>query len=126
MIGAGHGWRIAILAALAIFLRTHSEYFCLQDCRKRSQGTNREYSQFTWAKNPNWSHFYSGSEEIRSYMKDVAVKHGIDKYVKFNTKVKSATWDEDAGLWRLQIVGPDGSNFEDTCNILVNGSGVLK
>jgi cation diffusion facilitator CzcD-associated flavoprotein CzcO len=59
-------------------------------------------------------------------MKDVAVKHGIDKYVKFNTKVESATWDEDAGLWRLQIVGPDGSTFEDTCNILVNGSGVLK
>lgn len=59
-------------------------------------------------------------------MSDVAFKYGIDKYVKFNTKVESATWDEEAGLWCLQILGPDGSRFEDTCNVLVNGSGVLK
>lgn len=83
-------------------------------------------SQFTWAKNPNWSRYYSGSEEIWQYLKDIAVKYDLEKYVKFKTTVQSATWDEEAGLWRLQLIGPDGSAFEDTCNVLVNGSGVLK
>ena len=54
-------------------------------------------------------------------MKDVAVRHGIDKHVKFNTTVQSAAWDEDTGLWRVQVVVSDGSQFEDACNVLVNG-----
>ena len=83
-------------------------------------------SQFTWAKNPNWSRYYSGSEEIWQYLKDIAVKYDLEKYVKFKTTVRSATWDEEEGLWRLQLVGPDGVAFEDSCNVLVNGSGVLK
>lgn len=82
--------------------------------------------QFTWAKNPNWSRFYSGSEEIWQYMKDVATKYDLEKYVQFKSTVESATWDEEAGLWRLRILAPDGSHTEDTCNILINGSGVLK
>ena len=59
-------------------------------------------------------------------MKDVAVKYNLERYVQFKTTVESATWDEEEGLWRLQIVAPDGSHFDDTCNILINGSGVLK
>jgi cation diffusion facilitator CzcD-associated flavoprotein CzcO len=82
--------------------------------------------QFTWAKNPNWSRFYSGSEEIWQYLKDVATKYDLEKYVQFKTTVESATWDEEAGLWRLRLLSPDGSHFEDSCNILINGSGVLK
>jgi cation diffusion facilitator CzcD-associated flavoprotein CzcO len=83
-------------------------------------------SQFTWARNPNWSRFYSSSEEIWQYFKDVSTKYDLERYVKMNTKVESATWDEEEGKWRLSIVGADGSHFEDSCEILVNGSGVLK
>lgn len=36
----------------------------------------------------------------------------------------SAKWNEDNGLWHLEI--QQGSNsIQDTCNILINGSGVL-
>lgn len=82
-------------------------------------------SQFTWERNPAWSHFYSSSEEIWQYFKDVATKYDLEKYVQFNTKVNSAHWDAEAGLWRLVLTRPDGTQFEDECNILVNGSGVL-
>jgi cation diffusion facilitator CzcD-associated flavoprotein CzcO len=58
-------------------------------------------------------------------MKDVAVKYEIGKYVKFNTTVESATWEEEEGVWRLKLIGKDGERFEDTCHLLVNGSGVL-
>ncbi|KAF2094220.1 FAD/NAD(P)-binding domain-containing protein [Rhizodiscina lignyota] len=81
--------------------------------------------QFTWARNPNWSRFYSPSEEIWRYFKDVATKFDLEKYVKLNTTVESATWDEEAGLWRVTLLGHDGKHFEDTCDILINGSGLL-
>jgi cation diffusion facilitator CzcD-associated flavoprotein CzcO len=83
-------------------------------------------SQFTWARNPNWSRFYSSAEEIWRYFKDVSTKYDLEKYVKLNTKVESATWNETEGKWELSILRDDGSRFEDTCEVLVNGSGVLK
>lgn len=81
--------------------------------------------QFTWARNPNWSSFYASSEEIWRYFKDVATKYDLEKYVKLNTKVESATWDEESGQWQLKIVSPDGAEYDDRCDVLISGSGVL-
>ncbi len=81
--------------------------------------------QFTWARNPNWSAYYSSSEEIWQYLKDVAVKYDLEKYVKFNTKVESTTWDEESGRWNVRLVAADGTYQDDWCDILVSASGVL-
>ena len=81
--------------------------------------------QFTWHRNPNWSHYYSSSEEIWQYFKDVSTTYGLEKYIQLNTTVESAIWNEEDGKWRLQIIKPDGTRYEDSCEILVNGSGVL-
>jgi cation diffusion facilitator CzcD-associated flavoprotein CzcO len=83
-------------------------------------------SQFTWARNPNWSRYYSSSEEIWQYFKDISVKYDLERYIRLNTTVESATWNEPKGKWKLSLLGPDGSHFEDSCDILINGSGVLK
>jgi hypothetical protein len=48
------------------------------------------------------------------------------KYVKFEHKIKTAKWNEEHGAWGLTVQAPDGSEFLDHCEILVNGSGVLK
>lgn len=82
-------------------------------------------SQFTWHRNPNWSRFYSGSEEIWRYFKDVSTTYNLEKYVAFNTAVESAAWQEDEGVWKLSLISSDGTRSEDTCEVLVNGSGVL-
>jgi cation diffusion facilitator CzcD-associated flavoprotein CzcO len=84
------------------------------------------HSQFPWARNPNWSRFYSGSKEIWEYFKDVATKYDLEKYIKFEHKIKLAKWNEKKGVWELTVQAPDGSEFMDHCEILVNGSGVLK
>lgn len=83
-------------------------------------------SQFPWARNSNWSKFYSSAEEIWQYFKDVATKYDLEKYVKFEHKIKLAKWNEERGVWDLTVQAPDGSEFMDYCEILVNGSGVLK
>ncbi|KIX08875.1 uncharacterized protein Z518_03532 [Rhinocladiella mackenziei CBS 650.93] len=81
--------------------------------------------QFSWARNPNWSQYCSKSEEIWQHLKDTAKKFGLEKYIKYNHRVESATWDEDSGLWKLSILGPDGSLLSDSCEVLVNGGGIL-
>ena len=46
--------------------------------------------------------------------------------MKFNTKIERAVWSEEEGVWRLTLIGPDGLKFEDACEVLANGSGILK
>ncbi|KAM0431515.1 hypothetical protein ACHAPT_005493 [Fusarium lateritium] len=81
--------------------------------------------QFTWARNPCWSHFYSPSKEIWEYFKDVATKFNLERHVKLSHRVQSAKWDEDLGVWELIVLTPDGTTIIDRCEILVNGTGVL-
>ncbi|KAJ3536866.1 hypothetical protein NM208_g6542 [Fusarium decemcellulare] len=81
--------------------------------------------QFTWARNPNWSQYYSGSREIWQYFKDVAEKHQVGRFVKFNHTVVGAQWNADEGLWHVKVMGPNGDTFIDTCNVFINGGGVL-
>lgn len=80
---------------------------------------------FTWARNPGWTSYYSGSEEIWRYFKDVAVRYDLEKYVRLNTAVQSARWDDGLGKWHLEISGADGTVFTDSCDILISASGIL-
>lgn len=82
--------------------------------------------QFTWERNPNWSQYYSESPEIWRYFKDVVDKHGLIKYVKLEHKIVGAYWKPEDGVWEVRVQRPDGTEFVDTCNVLVNGGGVLK
>ncbi|KAH8703712.1 cyclohexanone monooxygenase [Talaromyces proteolyticus] len=81
--------------------------------------------QFTWARNPNWSHYYSSSEEIWKYFKDVSRKYDLEKYIEFNTTVKTVTWNEDRGTWNVSVLHPDGSQSNDWCDILISACGNL-
>ncbi|KAH7336483.1 cyclohexanone monooxygenase [Rhexocercosporidium sp. MPI-PUGE-AT-0058] len=81
--------------------------------------------QFSWARNPDWSRFYSAGEEIWRYFKGIAVKYDLEKYVKFEHKVSLASWNEDKGKWDLTIITPDGSELHDECEVLANCSGIL-
>lgn len=80
---------------------------------------------FTWARNPGWTSYYSGSEEIWRYFKDVAVRYDLEKYVRLNTAVRSARWDDGGGKWHLELSGADGALFTDSCDILISASGIL-
>lgn len=48
------------------------------------------------------------------------------KYIKLQHKIVSATWNNEQGVWEVRVQKPDGSEFTDTCHVLINGGGVLK
>lgn len=83
--------------------------------------------QFTWARNPNWSQFYSDATEIWQYLKDVVNSFDLTKYMKFRHLVTGAYWVEQAGLWEVHIEDlHNGTTFIDRAEVLLNGSGLLK
>ncbi len=44
--------------------------------------------------------------------------------MQYNSRVTKAIWDEDSGTWKVKIQQGD-KTIEDTCDVLINGSGVL-
>ena len=46
--------------------------------------------------------------ENEQYFNWVADKFGVRENIEFNTEVKSVIWDDDAKVWEIEAVGPDG------------------
>lgn len=63
--------------------------------------------QFTFESNPHWSRYWAGGAEIQEYLKHTATKYGADKYMKFNTLVEKAEWNEAEGKWYLSLKKTD-------------------
>ena len=82
--------------------------------------------QWSFWRNPRWSAYYSGAQEIWQYLKDFAVEHDLEKYVAFKHRVQEAKWDEAEGVWEVTIQKPNGESFVDKGEILASCHGVLK
>lgn len=61
------------------------------------------------------------SSEIQSYLKGVARHFDLEQFIRYNSKVTSATWSASAGTWTVEVDGGQPITSE----ILVNASGIL-
>lgn len=71
--------------------------------------------------NWEWSERYATQPEILRYLNFVADKHDLRRDIRFNTRVQSASWDDDAALWT--IATDDGETT--TCRHYVMATGCL-
>ncbi|OPX06197.1 NAD(P)/FAD-dependent oxidoreductase [Mycobacterium sp. AT1] len=76
---------------------------------------------FSFEPKPDWTHMWSLQPEIFDYLKGVAEKYGLRRYVRFNSRVERATWD-DAEL-RWHVFTADGQEY--VAQFLVSGAGAL-
>lgn len=65
---------------------------------------SRLYS-YSFAPNPDWSHTYSGSDEILRYIDGMVESSGIAGQIRFGHTVTAAAYDPDAGRWTLGVEG---------------------
>ena len=82
--------------------------------------------QWSFWRNPRWSAYYSGAQEIWQYLKDFAVEHDLEKYVAFQHRVQEAKWNQANSVWEVKIQKPSGETFVDKGEILASCHGVLK
>src|SRR5215472_1476605 len=68
-----------------------------------------------------WSERYAGQPEILRYARHVAERFDLRRDIQFDTRVTAATFDEDAGLWR--ITTEDGNHV--SARFLIMASGCL-
>jgi len=62
--------------------------------------------EYSFAPN-SWSRRYAPQAEIQAYVEGVARRFGVLDKVRTGTEVRSANWDEDRGVWRLETsAGP--------------------
>lgn len=68
-----------------------------------------------------WSERYPGPPEILRYLNHVAERFDLKRDIRFNTRVRSAHYDESANRWRIATEA--GENF--TATFLVTAVGCL-
>jgi cation diffusion facilitator CzcD-associated flavoprotein CzcO len=63
--------------------------------------------QFSYDLKPDWSRFFPKGEEVKSYIDEYTDKYSIRPHIRFNSEVRSRTWDETHQLWRLDVAGKE-------------------
>ncbi|OQV04786.1 hypothetical protein CLAIMM_09618 [Cladophialophora immunda] len=86
---------------------------------------------YSFEQNPDWTREYPGQEEILQYLMGVAQKYELYRYVRFNTAVDSAKWDDSEKKWKttVSVQGAKdaefGSTYTITSDFLVSAVGQL-
>jgi cation diffusion facilitator CzcD-associated flavoprotein CzcO len=75
----------------------------------------------SFEQNPNWSQRYATSGEIQEYLLDVVAKWNLRQYMRLDTEIVEARFDEDAGAWALQT--SRGESFK--ARVVIAGVGGL-
>ena len=75
---------------------------------------------FSFAQNPAWTRRFPPHDEILAYLRGVADDAGLQKHLRLNTAVRSATWDGTARHWVLDTTGG-----EVVADVLVPATGQL-
>ncbi|KAG9198704.1 hypothetical protein G6514_009654 [Epicoccum nigrum] len=67
---------------------------------------------YSFEQNPDWTREYPGQEEILEYLRNVANKYQLYKYIRFNTAVEAATWDDEKKRWKVDVKVTGGKDAE--------------
>ncbi|WP_410587933.1 flavin-containing monooxygenase [Amycolatopsis sp. lyj-23] len=76
---------------------------------------------FSFEQNPGWSRAYSPQPEIWGYLREVADKHDLRRFIRFGQEMTGARWDAEENRWHVATRGGD----EFTGTALVAGVGAL-
>lgn len=78
------------------------------------------FYQYTFATNPDWSHFFSPGAEIQSYFTRIADDYGLRERIRFGTEIVDASFAENT--WRIRTA----SGEEQVVDFLISATGILR
>ena len=85
---------------------------------------NHFYS-YSFAPNPDWSHYYAHGREIADYVERCARTFGVLANIRFGTEVCRAAFDDTTARWSLELRGRDGREETLRVNALISAVGML-
>ncbi|WP_315837665.1 NAD(P)/FAD-dependent oxidoreductase [Bradyrhizobium prioriisuperbiae] len=75
--------------------------------------------RFSFAPNPDWSHFFSPGSEIHAYLKNVARDHDVIPLIRYGQEVKRLAYT--SGSWRIETSVGDQGEFD----VVIAATGIL-
>lgn len=75
--------------------------------------------QYSFARNPNWSHLFSPGDEIQAYFCAIADQFGLRDRIRFDTEITHARFQD--GRWLLRT----DAGTESRVDFLISATGVL-
>ncbi len=64
---------------------------------------------YSFAQQAGWSGTFAGQAEILAYIKRVATRHGIERWIRYDTAVRKLTWDDRCRTWLAETAA--GARF---------------
>ena len=80
---------------------------------------------YSFAQKIDWPGSYSTQPALLDYFRDCADEQGIREQIRFNTEVRSATFDEEACTWSLQLQPADGDEETIEVQAVISAVGQL-
>ena len=80
---------------------------------------------YSFALNHNWSRYYVRQEELKSYLRDCALRYDVLKHVRFQQEVLSLRYDNEEKLWHAVIRTPDGTTRTVSAHAIISSVGQL-
>ncbi len=81
--------------------------------------------QFKFEDNYPWESHYAPRDELQKYANYIVDKYGIRDRMTFNTKLKSAVWQEADKKWKITTEGADGIEDVFDSNAIISASGLF-
>lgn len=85
--------------------------------------TSHQY-QLSFMKKYPWKHYFATRDELMQYIAEVIDRYDLRPNMRFDTELKSATWDEGTSSWRLSVDTADGPQ-ELVANAVVSSVGLF-
>ncbi|MFN8027411.1 MAG: NAD(P)/FAD-dependent oxidoreductase [Acidimicrobiia bacterium] len=84
---------------------------------------------YSFVPSDHWSEYYCQWPELRDYFARVLDDFGLRPHCRFDTAVKSLTWDEEKSVWRVKTERADasegGEEVEEDYRFVVSAVGSL-
>jgi 4-hydroxyacetophenone monooxygenase len=89
----------------------------------RVDNPNHNYS-YSFAQRHDWPYYFSTQDVLLDYFRQCADEFGLRPFIRFNTEVLSATWDDASQRWELRV-RHDDSEETLTTHAIISAVGQL-
>jgi 4-hydroxyacetophenone monooxygenase len=96
------------------------------DNRYPGAGVDTPNHLYSFANAPyDWSMYYALRDELHTYLEYVADKFGLRSHIRFETEVKSATYNDATQRWAVAVCNADGSQETLEANVVISAVGIF-
>lgn len=82
------------------------------------------YYSFSFELEAGWSRYYPVGTEYQEYLQRVVDKYGVRPNIRFNTRIESMVWDDDAQEWVI-TADHGGRKVTSRANAVITAAGFL-